>query len=288
MKELVTASEKCIACGHATDAREYGALIIQTCQTCGQQRSKQTPKINNQSEQNIISDQQLKASLQPFRKRAYEDILFATKSNITHLDVGCSTGQLLVMSRAVGNKTIGVEPETLFAKEAKSQGLDIFESFSEIPSSYRTQIDLITFMDVLGHIPNAREALIKSKEFLSDDGCLLIKTPIADGFFFKLAKFLCLARLNVFWHRIWQTQFSSPQIHYFTANGLIAIANSLQMDITLKKLPAMQLEGLFERIRPSFPTNRWGHLGTYILLLVCYPVITLLPKDSAIAHLKRK
>lgn len=281
-------SLNCTVCGHITHRRVYGSLVMLTCKICGHWNSEQTPKINSQAEHIIDVDKQLKRSLQPFRRRVYKTILAKANSKITHLDVGCSTGQFLVMSRAVGNKTLGIEPETLFADEAKSNKLDIFNNFAAVPHVHKNKIDLITFIDVLGHIPRPREALMESKELLSNDGILLIKTPVAEGFFFCMARILNFIGIKLFWHRIWQTQFSSPQIHYFTKQSLKAIADDLNMDIDIQTAPTISLDGLFERLRPSFPTNRWGHVLTYLLLLYAFPIIKLLSNDSKLAHLKKR
>ena len=95
------------------------------------------------------------------------------------LDVGCGTGDFLVICKNNGWKVVGVEPSNIAkvsaeAKLCKDNGKLIYSDLSEIKS---VKFDVITLWHVLEHIPNLENYISKLKLLLKPNGVLVVAVP---------------------------------------------------------------------------------------------------------------
>jgi len=89
----------------------------------------------------------------------------------THLDIGCSTGQLVKMTAGYG-----IEPNTEYCEMAQKDGLKVTNVSIE---SYNPDIrfDIITMLNALEHVTSPTEVLQKMHSLLSDGGHVLVSVP---------------------------------------------------------------------------------------------------------------
>ena len=94
----------------------------------------------------------------------------------TVLDVGCGTGDFLLICKTNGWSVVGVEPNSKAKKLTKDklQTDVIFENINEIKSN---QFDVITLWHVLEHVPDLDEYILKLKLLLKPNGILVIAVP---------------------------------------------------------------------------------------------------------------
>lgn len=99
------------------------------------------------------------------------------------LDVGCSTGLFLDALRYHGDwRLAGIEADARAAQYARDTlGLDVFSGQVEDAPLPRAAFDVITLWDVLEHLPAPRAALARIREWLADDGWLIVSVPNADS-----------------------------------------------------------------------------------------------------------
>jgi SAM-dependent methyltransferase len=85
----------------------------------------------------------------------------------SHLDIGCSMGELL---KKIGARvSIGVDPDPKWTKEVTA----LYRTIDEVQGRF----DLITLIQVLEHLNKPQEMMQKVKERLSPGGVVLIEVP---------------------------------------------------------------------------------------------------------------
>ncbi|NJL43896.1 MAG: class I SAM-dependent methyltransferase [Nitrosarchaeum sp.] len=133
------------------------------------------------------------------------------RKNATLLDVGASHGFFLSLAKKQGFVPRGVELSLAAVKSAKTSLGIAIENSSLGTSSFAKKantIDAITFLDVLEHVTNQKEALKVAKRILKKDGLLAMTMPNAACTEFKLF------RSNWEW-------FTPPaHIHFHTPQSL--------------------------------------------------------------------
>ncbi|MGB9872141.1 MAG: class I SAM-dependent methyltransferase [Anaerolineae bacterium] len=95
------------------------------------------------------------------------------------LDVGCGTGAFLKeMSRFGEWELYGVEPLSVPAQIAREQGnIKIFQG-TLLESDFSSEFfDVVTWWDVLEHVPNPRACLRETFRILKPGGWLFVQTP---------------------------------------------------------------------------------------------------------------
>lgn len=95
------------------------------------------------------------------------------------LDVGCNTGELLLLLKARGFAVAGVEVSAGAAELAEQRlGVPIAPSLAALPDEPR--FDLVTLTHVLEHIEDPRALLGSLRQRLRPGGRLLVEVPCAD------------------------------------------------------------------------------------------------------------
>jgi SAM-dependent methyltransferase len=89
------------------------------------------------------------------------------------LDIGSSTGVLLMYLDAQGAETVGVEPSKNFREASNA---NVVADISEVEGKF----DFISILHVLEHLTRPREMLNTIMNLLTDDGTLLIEVPTND------------------------------------------------------------------------------------------------------------
>lgn len=109
-----------------------------------------------------------------FRKRY--DMVAKYKKKGSVLDIGSSTGTLLIIFREQGWHTKGIEPSKKASDLARLSGLDIIShEFEEV--NIDEQFDVICASHILEHVADPRIFLTKVKQLLKSDGLLLLDLP---------------------------------------------------------------------------------------------------------------
>jgi SAM-dependent methyltransferase len=121
----------------------------------------------------------------PIKGRTRACYLFLNNENLrskTLLDIGCSNGWLLSLLKGRGlKKAIGVDPNIRELQTARKNvpWAQFFISTSEKLPIENESIDIVTFFDVLEHLPKSQErsGLTEIKRVLKKNGVLLLSTP---------------------------------------------------------------------------------------------------------------
>jgi 2-polyprenyl-3-methyl-5-hydroxy-6-metoxy-1,4-benzoquinol methylase len=104
------------------------------------------------------------------------------------LDVGCSSGAWLELAAAAGAEAVGVEVGEATAAAARERGLDVRTGTLEqaLGGLAGERFDLISFWDVLEHLPDPRRELDLAAGLLAPGGTLAATMPNVRGWYPRL------------------------------------------------------------------------------------------------------
>jgi SAM-dependent methyltransferase len=99
------------------------------------------------------------------------------------LDVGCGDGIFLDLARTRAWETHGIELNSAAADKARAKGHKIYRSLLHQLDSNQTSgaFDLITFFQVVEHVPDPAAVLKDAARLLTPDGFISIAVPSAQG-----------------------------------------------------------------------------------------------------------
>ncbi len=135
------------------------------------------------------------------------------------LDVGFGDGSLLMTAREYGFHPIGldlrsdnVESLKSFDIEAHCERIECFRSDKEI--------DIVSFMDVVEHVPDPQLVLEKARDILREDGLLFISMPNRET---NLWDEMTKAKVNPYYAEI-------EHYHNFTRSRLYSLLHEVGFD----------------------------------------------------------
>lgn len=103
------------------------------------------------------------------------------------LDVGCAAGFFLSVMKEKGWSTQGVEVSDYIAQFGRTQyGLDVFSGKLEDAGLEPESFDLITFWDVVEHLPDPVPVLEQARKLLKPDGRLILETQNVRSLFARV------------------------------------------------------------------------------------------------------
>lgn len=260
------------------------------CPKCGTWASRLEPEINGPNE-HVATDTQIDteariAGLERLRRENFRQVLdriaaLTPLEGARLLDVGSAHGWFLEEAAARGARATGVEPEEDVAATPLGRGLDVRVGYFPNVVHGSEKFDVITFNDVLEHIPDARSTLAACARALRPGGVLSVNIPSADGLGYRVA--VGAARIGVRgpFERFWQHSLPSPHCHYFTRAGLTRVVEESGFDIKeIGALSAISREGLWDRVHTFRPTTL-ASVASFAALWAAAPVLNR-PRHSDI------
>jgi SAM-dependent methyltransferase len=120
----------------------------------------------------------------------------AVHPGLRALDVGASSGAWLEVAAGEGMTATGVELGDETAAGARSRGLDMRTGTLEeaFPADTDERFDLITFWDVLEHLPDPRRELAVASRMLTPGGLIAATFPNVEGWYPRITHRLIARR----------------------------------------------------------------------------------------------
>jgi len=108
--------------------------------------------------------------------RAVEDVVGPSQGGRRLLDVGCYTGLFLEAAQEHGWEAWGLEPCHWSVEEGHRRGLVILEGTLRGVSLPAQSFDILTFWDVVEHLPDPRATFAEAWRILKPGGWIVIQT----------------------------------------------------------------------------------------------------------------
>jgi SAM-dependent methyltransferase len=162
------------------------------------------------------------------------------------LDVGSAHGWFVALAEDRGFDAVGLEPDEIVA--ATAQTPTRLGYFPEAVAADE-RFDVITFNDVLEHVPDPRTVIAACRRHLKAGGVLSINIPCSSGLLFRTAVVARRrGRAVGLFDRLWQVGLPSPHLWFFDVAGLSRLCVEEGFDVVgVRRLPTLSWRGLWDR-----------------------------------------
>ncbi|MFN2386933.1 MAG: class I SAM-dependent methyltransferase [Thermoanaerobaculia bacterium] len=152
------------------------------------------------------------------------------------LDVGCSFGWLLRVASRAGFDAHGIDPSESAVAAARAAGLSVRGGLFPHEDFGRRDWGVITFMDVIEHLPELDATLAAAVSRLRPGGLLAVQVPVSTGAVFAAARTveaMTGGAVDGPLRRMLQTDFPYPHLHYFSRRSLETLLGRLGLTTVL-------------------------------------------------------
>lgn len=97
------------------------------------------------------------------------------------LEIGCSSGFMLLPLKEYGLEVVGVDPSENFTSFLRKRGIEAYTSLKNIGDDYRIKkFDLVMHFFVLEHVSNPIDFLKNALEYVAPGGVMIFEVPSRD------------------------------------------------------------------------------------------------------------
>ena len=260
------------------------------CPECGTWASSLEPAINEQTTHATTATEIDAAArvvgLEQLRRENFRRVLdridaLVPLDGARLLDIGSAHGWFLEEAAARGARATGVEPEDDVAAGPLAKGLDVRSGFFPDVVAESESFDVVTFNDVLEHIPDVGETLEACARVLRPGGVIAINIPSADGLGYRVAGTAARVGARGPFERFWQHGLPSPHCHYFTRASLarLLVDNGFAVE-EVGALSAISRRGLWDRVH-TFRRTSPASVASFAALWAAAPLLNR-PRNSDI------
>jgi len=215
-----------------------GHCQLQSCEDCAADFADHVEPSSKESHGDHFQGLNLRLyeqSVQRTREKSYDQLLNRVKRHLkggSWLDVGCSYGWLLKRVQKEGFTGYGVEPSASAATQARQDGLAVAQGIFPAETGESVPYSVVSFMDVLEHLPNPAEVLLKTKALMTPEGLLIVQVPDQQCLLYKTAKVLARAGgVDFALQRLWLVGFPFPHRFYFNKSSLYGLMHKAGFEV---------------------------------------------------------
>lgn len=159
------------------------------------------------------------------------------------LDVGCGDGALVMTAADYGFAAVGLDARQETVARIRQLGFRA-EQGDFIKTHFEGQVDVLSMMDVLEHMPYPRDALLKAARLLRTGGIIVISLPDLASSSWKI---MDVAQANPYWMEI-------EHHHNFSRQRLVALLGEFGFEVAEFSVPhryKAQMEIYAVRVRDA-------------------------------------
>lgn len=207
----------------------------------------------------------------------------ARLNNARLLDVGCAHGWFLDLARERGALVEGVEPDPDVRIIAENKGHMVYGGLFPDCVPPNRLYDVVTFNDVIEHIPNAHSLGFAIRKVVKPGGLLVLNLPTSSGLLFQLAAILYRLGWQYPWRRIWQRGFISPHLYYFSEENITRCFDEAGLAVLrVRKMKVFSWSGLWDRITHTNDLGRLQAVLALVSLMFIFPVYFISGKSDCL------
>lgn len=266
-------SENCPVCNSELSVGHYSWHSL--CRSCDYEKANLQPTINSHLSHQLIDENARETGLRELRISNFKKLLAKIKllkpNGGRLLDVGCAHGWFLETAKN-DFEVLGLEPDKSVFDATFRRGLPVRMGYFPEALDESERFDVIIFNDVIEHIPDIKQVLASSHQYLHKDGLLVLKLPSSNGFFYRLSNIFSRLGFSGSFERLWQKNLPSPHLHYFNLSNLVSLLKSNGFDTKISgDLSTLRLAGLYTRVSYT------GNLNVIARMIICASVVLFLP-----------
>jgi 2-polyprenyl-3-methyl-5-hydroxy-6-metoxy-1,4-benzoquinol methylase len=271
----------CPICNHRICEVKYKLTFdVYQCKNCGFQFCPDATF--DKSFKSDLNEESRAKALIGLRKDNFQKIISSVKQfavkNPKGLEVGCGYGWFLESCKDNAIECSGIEPETRFNNDYKQKGFNVSNGFYPADLPGDSKFDFIAFNDVLEHIPAVDSIMDANYNFLNPNGLLILNLPVQGGIVYFIARIAYCFGVKSLLNRMWQFNFHSPHISYFTRKNLLDFVAGREFRLMDSyKLKTVKLSEISSRIKQDNKQNYLRFFVTYTGTLFLYPFFSLFP-----------
>lgn len=255
------------------------------CPGCGLWRSTLGRSDGRLARNEVLDEARRAEGLRPLRDRnnTEETRLISRLRPIRGLhvlDVGAGHGWFLEAAVLAGARAEGLEPDEAIAESARARGLGVTTGYFPETLPAGSRFDVISFHDVLEHIPDVAGALSACREHLRPKGLLVASAPDAGGALFWAARVLASVGIAGPLERLWQRGYPSPHVSYFDRKtiGRLAARHGFRRRLDASLL-SLAFRGLWARVHMDRAPG-FGSTLLFLGLAGACALLGVLPSDQ--------
>lgn len=276
MTSEVLSGRPCTVCGAPIKTKV--APWSARCPQCSTWHSELKPEIESTSLHGSIDVDARSTGLKELRDANNAQILDELMAQrdlggAKLIDVGSAHGWFLAAAARRGLDAEGIEPERAMADLARAAGNTVRDGYFPDVLDDGEQTDVISFNDVLEHIPDVSATLDACAATLRPGGLLSVNIPSATGLAYRVATTLARVGVRGPYLRLWQHGLPSPHMHYFPPAALAELIE--KHGFTVRRVTALQSirrDGLWSRlhtVRRASPVS----MLTFAALWLVSPIL---------------
>lgn len=245
----------------------------------------------NKSLVSDLNEETREKALINLRKENFQRIINSIKKNGKGkghgLEVGPGYGWFMEVCKDHEISCEGIEPETRFNNRYKKKGLHVTNGFFPNDLSKKLKFDFIAYNDVLEHLPDLKGIMTANNNLLNSDGLLIINLPQQDGIIYFISKIAYHFGIKSILDRMWQFNFHSPHLSYFSKSTLSILAKKNNFELIESfPLKTINLSEISDRIEQDNQQGYLMRLATKIGILFLFPFLQIFPDTRCFVYRK--
>ena len=281
----------CPICNQPNSKLKYQLKFnVHECANCGFQFCPDATF--NKSMVSDLNEETREKALINLRKENFQHIIASIKKNkeieSKGLEVGPGYGWFLEVCRDHGIRCSGIEPETRFNEHYKKEGLQVTNGFFPQDLPKESHFDFIAYNDVLEHLPDLKGIMEANYNLLNPEGLLIVNLPQQDGLIYFISKIAYLFGVKSLMDRMWQFNFHSPHMSYFTKQTMHKLAQDNNFEaVESFPLKTINLSEISDRIEQDKQQGMLAKMATKIGMFILFPFLQVFPDTRCFIFVKR-
>ena len=201
-------------------------FVLYVCSKCGVHYREYRTEKGEQDHFQQVKMESYSRSVRVIRERSYK-VLVEVVLSFVHsgrwLDVGCSFGWLLRYVQSHGFNPYGVDPSPSAVQAARNIGLSVKLGTYPNEDGRGAPYQVISFIDVLEHLPDPFFILRAVRHHLSPEGVLVVQVPDRECLMYQIALLMFMVSRGRFGdplRRLYLDGLDFPHIFYYSQRNL--------------------------------------------------------------------